>query len=311
MDEIKTYLNKIIESGNKVIVDEENQSIKIFQGVKLKEDSNDSKYEPFFKSIKASATEIEDLKKNYHYKKALFNPIERGIVLIDVVDFSKYDDKCQAAVLHILNDAINISLDRIRRSSIKSERIFEKIISTGDGYYIIFNEELNATFFRTAIYFMSDLINIQKRHFEKIGTDIKESEIVRIRISCTLNTVDFFRDVLGSGNCYGIGLNEASRILSCGRKKAERKQNIFFRLFTGMRRKTDKTDTCNTIFIDETLINQATNFLNCLEKISPSLMAKIMPFGELKDKHGKKRFVWWIRDVPVTTINLFSMDQFC
>jgi hypothetical protein len=111
------------------VVDEGNQVIKIINGVCIK----DSNYEIIGEEVEVSFTEIEDLQKNYQYSKALYNPIKRGIILIDAANYSKGDNLYQAAVLNILNTSIKNFIFLITQSQGRGKRVFEKIISTGDG----------------------------------------------------------------------------------------------------------------------------------------------------------------------------------
>ncbi|MEP7317666.1 MAG: hypothetical protein ABI921_02965 [Panacibacter sp.] len=273
-------LTRMVNYGKKIAeVDEGNQIVKFIEGVCL----TTSGHEILYSSIQVTPEQIKDLQESYRYSYALFKPTKCGVILIDVADYSIGDNLYQAAILNILNSAIQNSIRKIKIPP-NGKPLFRQIISTGDGYYIIFHEQINEKFFGAAITFISEFFKVQEMLFKKHEINADVNKMLHIRIACTLNDVDFFSNVIGGNNCFGTGLNEASRILSCGRKKV----------------KDDfDDDAFDTIFFDETLLEQATIYINKLNT-SPFLShIQLIELGTQKDKHGKERDIWWVKKIPL------------
>lgn len=149
-------------------------------------------------------------------------------------------------------------------------------------YRISFTDELK-TLIETSK-FQDDVL---KKFSEKHDSKNK----LHLRISCTLGETDFFYDISGNRNCYGIGLNEAARILFSGQNEILTKYS--------------NEDSLDSVFFDKTVLNQASSLIKSLTKNS-SYFPTIKDLGYIADKHDKKRQIWWLKDLPLDrTIDLY------
>ena len=290
MNDLIKNLNQIIDTGIKLYsVDEENQKIVIIGGLEITEEKTD---------VLISTHKInfdEELKafiQTDKFKNALFKPAYRGIILIDIAGFSKGNTLYQAAVLTIFNQVIKQSLDALKQFS--NGPIVEQIIPTGDGCYIVFNEGINEKFFRAILTINSEMNTMQNRILEKFSKDNKKCDKLHIRLGCTLNETDFFYDAAGNRNCYGTGMNEAARVLTYGQSEVETK-------YPG-------TNTFDSIFFDETIFPQAKPIIDLLKRIKRDI--EFIELGEVADKHGISRKIWWVKNLPRhLAFNLFSQQE--
>jgi hypothetical protein len=290
MSELVKNLNQIIDTGIKLYsVDEENQKIEIINGIEI----TDQKTDVLISSHKINFDEeLKTFIKTDKFQNALFKPAYRGILLIDITGYSKGDTLYQAAVLTIFNQVIKLSIDALKQFS--KGPIVEQIIPTGDGCYIVFNEGINEKFFRAILTINSEMNSIQNRILDKFLKDNKNYDKLHIRIGCTLHETDFFYDAAGNRNCYGVGMNEAARILSCGQKEAETR-------FPG-------ASTIDSLFFDETIYSQAKPLIELLQRIVKKV--ELVELGEVADKHGIKRKIWWLKNIPKNlAFNLFSPGE--
>ena len=268
----------LIESGTKIYkVDETNDKIQIIEGIVFTKDEPDiliSKYNIDF---------TDKLKKfivSERCQDAIFNPKKRGVILIDIVDYSKGNSLYFASLLTIFNTVLNhivLKLDNINK-------LVEQIIPTGDGCFLVFNETTNSSFFQIVLIIINEMNNYQdkilKKFYKKQNTDNK----LHIRISCTLGETDFFYDISGNRNCYGIALNEAARVLAAGQKE------ILINY--------PNENSLNTVFFDDTVLGQANSLIVKLHKNS-LYYPSIKNLGYIADKHMIKRQIWWLKDLPM------------
>ena len=290
MSEIVDQLKNIIENGIKIYsADEANQKLEIIGGLEITEQKTEvliSKHKIQFDD------ELKEFIKTESFRNAIFNPVKRGIILIDIAGYSKGDTLYQAAVLSTFNQVIKKSLDAIKEFS--NGKLIEQIIPTGDGCYIVFNEGINEKFFRALLTFNSEMNTIQNLILDRFSKDNKKCEKLRIRLGCTLNETDFFYDATGNRNCYGVGMNEAARILSYGQKESEN-------LYPG-------SNSFDTIFFDETIYPQAKPLIDLFKRIKKDI--ELVELGDVADKHGIKRKIWWLRNMPKhLAFNLFSEQE--
>lgn len=290
MSDLIKNLNQIIDTGIKLYsVDEENQKIEIIGGLEITEEKTDVLISAH--KIKFDE-ELKEFVKTDKFKNALFKPAYRGIILIDIAGFSKGDTLYQAAVLTIFNQVIKQSLDALKQFS--KGPIVEQIIPTGDGCYIVFNEGINEKFFRAILTINSEMNTMQNRILEKFSKDNKKCDKLHIRLGCTLNETDFFYDAAGNRNCYGTGMNEAARVLTYGQNEVETR-------YPG-------TNTFDSIFFDETIFSQAKPIIDLLKRIKRDI--EFIELGEVSDKHGMTRKIWWVKNLPRhLAFNLFSPQE--
>jgi hypothetical protein len=287
MNKLVKNLNDIIDSGIKIhSVDEESRKIEIIGGVEI----SGEKSEVLISSHQITFDEeLKAFTNSAKFRNALFSPLERGIILIDIAGYSKGNTLHQAAVLTIFNQVIKHTLDILKEYS--GRQLVEQVVPTGDGCYIVLNECINDKFFRALLTINSAMHTVQNKILERFSKDNRSCEKLRIRTGCTINETDFFYDAAGNRNCYGTGMNEAARILSYGQKTAES-------LNPG-------TGTYDTIFFDDSIYSQAKPIIDVMKKIKRDL--ELVDLGKVADKHGITRRIWWLRNMPrYLSFNLFS-----
>ena len=92
---------------------------------------------------------IEQYLKSDEIESIKYAPKERGLLLIDVVGYSKYDTLGQAAIISIFKQSLDSAL---LTAKIFSEiKVIEQIIPNGDGCYVVFSEQINDRFLRIVL----------------------------------------------------------------------------------------------------------------------------------------------------------------
>lgn len=228
-----------------------------------------------------NSSEIEQYLKSKEVESIIYAPKERGILLIDIVGYSKYDTFGQAAIISIFKQSLDLALSRVNMFS--KTNMTEQIIPTGDGCYVIFNEQINDRFFGVVLGVKCEIFNFQKRWLKKLKR-VDADNRIGIRMACEFGEVDFFIDGAGNRNCYGIGMNETKRILCCGKKEAEKKY--------------PSRITEGTVFIGKKVLDQANIMVDHMKNSLNVSNVEIIDLGELVDKHEEKRNVWWLTGLP-------------
>lgn len=209
-------------------------------------------------------------------KDAIYNPTPRGIALVDMVGYSRGSTAVQSFFLMVLKCAIKRS---VTFPVLKQEDV-ELIIPTGDGCYIVFNELSNDNFLMAVLRIFCEFKRVQNLMNQMSGCPTKENNETYLRIGCELGETDFFYDINDNKNCYGVGMNEAARILSCGQSALE----------------DEKVESRDSLFYGESVAPQAERIRHNYTAINKTL--EINDLGALPDKHGKTRKVWWMRNLP-------------
>jgi len=211
-------------------------------------------------------------------QEKLLRPQVRGIVLLDVVGYSRRDTRGQAAILTLLNDAIQSTLRHQNLFSVA--KTVEQIIPTGDGCYVVFHESLNDRFVRVVTGIRAGLFCKQFRMFKKTGHQGHFREKVQVTMACHLGEVDFFVDAAGNRNCYGTGMNDTARILDLGKRAAGQQ-------FAG-------SSTAGTVFVSRAALPQAMFVTENLNKLCGSDEANVTVLGTFVDKHGFDHQISWL-----------------
>jgi len=293
MDQGIDYLKHLIDRGSKVYKIEEKGNfiyVSVIRGVDL------SLTPPDVLVSKCKINKTNELDKFLLNESQSFTllPKDRGIILVDIAEYSRGNTLLQSAYLVSFQNALEEILS-IHEMYSKGNFI-EQIIPTGDGCYIVFHDSLNDRFFGVAFGIISSMHVTQNKLIKEFGRDHKSGNRIGIRVSCELGETDFFYDVSGNKNCFGIGMNEAARIQSCGHKQIEK---IY----------PAKSDL-NSIFFGENVLPQAEKLFKWLNSISPE--AKLENLGALPDKHGNNREVYWIYGFSqYTAVNLFNPAELC
>lgn len=260
-----------------------------------------------------NSIQIIEILSSQEFRPKQFQPRLRGIFLVDVVGYSKFDTMCQAGILSFFAEAIKSSTFAVNLFS--PENNIEQIIPTGDGCYIVFSESVNDRFFRMALSLRANFFTLQNRILSKR----KKPKIpvnIEIRIACCLGEVDLFIDSAGRQNCYGIGMNEAQRILTCGQNAISRSrysifertvkfinsilkkkmfQNKFQNLFSELK---SPDETIGSVFFDKSVHSQAVDIQSYLSRIGHK--SEITDLGNQKDKHNMFRRVYCMKGLPTS-----------
>ncbi len=231
---------------------------------------------------------LTNLDEHTYYK-----PRDRGVILIDVVGYSKYDTLAQNAILTTIKRAV---LEQLRPLfvGIPFNPILQ-IIPTGDGFYFVCDENINDRFHNIGFAIFSAMHVMQNRIIKESGRDLKSGNRIELRVGCYLGECDFFIDLAGNKNCYGIAMNEAARVLSYGQKEAERK-------FNGV-------DTSSSLFLSSKVFQQSKPLIDYMNK-DLNLQVQCDDLGLVADKHGIERKIWWIRNINrYSAFRIYSTEE--
>lgn len=236
--------------------------------------------------------ELEALLQEKDIQHRLYQPSKYGILLIDIVGYSKFPTIAQAALLAILQQTIESAKMGLAVGA--RGKIIEQIIPTGDGCYFIFDKSLTKRFLRFALALLSGLRIDQERLLEEAGIPINADDTINILVAGCIGELDFFTDLAGNRNCFGDGMNEAERILTCG--KAEL-----------LRLGRSQEEINNTVFIHENILEQA-RFIRFALSITTE--PAIYDLGILEDKHKKPRRVYWVNNFPEhVALTFYAWDE--
>ncbi len=271
-------IESFIKAGVKIIkVDKEKQEVSFVECVLVEE----GRTKPFYISI--PVPEKEQLKKilsGKKFKEATFNPVDRGILLLDVAGYSRHDTLYQASILSLFNQSIKQALKKIEASTGKN--CLEQLVPTGDGCFVIFNPCVNTYLLKVAYTLFSEMNKVQDQLIGKFSSEQSNCENMFLRIGCTIGETDFFFDPTGKRNCYGLGMNEAERILSLGQ--------------SGIHAKEDRSRSYDSFFLDKSLKKQAEELLKELELKDHH--PRLDDLGMMEDKHGISRNIFWLHNLP-------------
>lgn len=278
MKKSRNKIEEFIDSGVKIInIDADNQLVKFVECVVVE----NGRSKPFFTNIHVKEGEqFQKMLRSKRFKDSIFDPRDRGILLMDVAGYSKHDILYQASILSLFNQAIKHSLKRF--SSRLGSKCLEQIIPTGDGCYIIFNACMNDYFLKAAYTVFSEMNKVQNDLIGKYSNKPNACEKMFLRFGCTIDKTDFFIDPNGRRNCYGTGMNEAERILKLGQQRVEISDG--------------EKDTCDSFFIDRKLFDQAEELMSLLRKGGDAPV--LSDLGKVSDKHGHSRKIGWLHHLP-------------
>lgn len=205
-----------------------------------------------------------------------FTEEQKLIILIDMAGFSKTDNNQQV-------EAIYLFQGYLMRMKFISSHIQQKgipidcFIPTGDGCYIITKQPEP----KIAIDFLTTLIN----GFYEIQREKPETEKIYLRVSALFGSCVPFMDLTLHRNYLGSGMNEASRILSCGQQIFENKL-----IGNGMSFEDSKMHSRNCLYVGDTL-KQAVLQYGAEHNLS------VDQFAQVSDKHNMKRNITILENI--------------
>lgn len=200
--------------------------------------------------------------------------VSKLIILTDIVNFSMRDSKKQVQDIFIFQHFLKSKSFQNRLSFKKNIKI-ENFIPTGDGCYIIADEENP----EKALEFLVNMISEMKDFSKTLD------EPIHIRVSALIGKCYPFRDVANNLNYIGDGMNEAARILSGGQKSLEE----------DFIKKQDSNEDSKSLLQKANIYSQDSLFLgdslsSHIEKFSEQIERSIL-FKNVTDKHGLCRNV--------------------
>ena len=152
-------------------------------------------------------------------QQKLFRPSQRGIVLVDVAGYSKFDTRGQSGILTILYEGLQLA--KFSSDLFSRGPSIDQIVPTGDGCFIIFKPASSDRLLQSVFSIQSSFYCHQKGLLKMRGK--QHLNVLGIQLACHVGDVDFIIDSAGSRNAYGTGLNEAARILQYGPPALEKK----------------------------------------------------------------------------------------
>lgn len=132
------------------------------------------------------------------------NAIETDIVLIDIIDFSRLQMDEQLEIISYLSLTYKKMIRKmLKNSGMTMEKMLQRIIPTGDGFYCILHPDLRG---------FGPILGLSFIHFSDYIA--KEYPYFRgIRVAVHTGKVHRFEDILGNDNYVGDGLNECARYI--------------------------------------------------------------------------------------------------
>ena len=205
--------------------------------------------------------------KNVTNLAAEFKEVEKLIILIDIVGFSKDTTRNQVYKIYLFQRYLMAQLLGNKLSFSGKIRI-NHFVPTGDGCYIIAEKCPQELALSLLLQIISGFKNLQTEN----GISLS------LRASALIGKVVPFVDMAHHINFIGEGMNEASRILSGGQKELE---SHYLNEHPGVLYGDEKKYSRNSLFLGDSLASSIENYKEyCLN---------IFNYKDVPDKHGMKR----------------------
>ncbi|MEI8291962.1 MAG: hypothetical protein WCH99_21030 [Verrucomicrobiota bacterium] len=211
--------------------------------------------------------ELETYLASPEFQRKLFIPSKRGIVLVDVAGYSKYDTRGQSAILTMFYESLQLA--KFSNDLFSREPSIDQIVPTGDGCFIVFKPEVTNRIMHAIFSIHASFYCHQRRLLKNSGkADVED--LFGIRLACHVGDVDFIVDAAGNRNAYGTGLNETARILQYGREALK---------------KLEVKDPTSVAFYEKDLDSQAASLLNFFKGLTGN-ETTLVNLGTITAKHG-------------------------
>lgn len=134
------------------------------------------------------------------------SPLQAAVILFDIVDYSKLDDRDQYQAIHVLTESLRAHLDSLScQAELDANRILLGMLPTGDGLYLVVREEYAGYGLLLALSLRSLILDVQRQ----------VPQLIRgVRTAVHIGTVIPLDDINGARNFVGSGLNDCARC--CG-----------------------------------------------------------------------------------------------
>ncbi len=214
-------------------------------------------------------------------QQKLFRPSQRGIVLVDVAGYSKFDTRGQSGILTILYEGLQLA--KFSSDLFAHGPSIDQIVPTGDGCFIIFKPAASDRLLQSIFSIQSSFYCHQKGLLKMRGK--QHLDVLGIRLACHVGDVDFIIDSAGCRNAYGTGLNEAARILQYGPPALEKK--LGGELTTGV------------AFFSKALDAQARPIIDFFDRLpSRAGQVKFVDLGRVRGKHDLELELRCFTNIP-------------
>jgi len=214
----------------------------------------------------AKSPELDVFLASPEIQQKLFCPSKRGIILIDIAGYSKFDTKALSAILTMFYESLKVA--DFGQKMLSSGSKIDQIVPTGDGCFIVYDADVTDRILSAVFAIQSSFYCHQKKLLWKNKiSDVKD--VFGIRIACHIGEIDFITDSAGNRNAYGVGLNETARILQCGRATLN---------------KVHGEDPVAVVFFSSELDKQAENLIIYFPRIGNNEI-KHINLGKVKTKH--------------------------
>ena len=227
-----------------------------------------------------AAPEIEEYLGRPDFQRKLFRPSKRGIVLVDVAGYSRYDTLGQSAILTMFYDSLELA--EFSNDLFSGQPSIDQIVPTGDGCFIVFQPEVSEEVFKSVCSIHASFCSHQKRLLKKHRTAAK-GPVLGIRLACDIGEVDFIVDAAGNRNAYGTGLNETARLLQYGR--------------AALKKRIGGQDPVSVAFYGAELREQAES-LAAYFRTLPDVKVSSMDLGKVATKHDRELELRCLVDLP-------------
>jgi len=204
------------------------------------------------------------------------------IVLIDIINFSQLKSSQQLEIVSFLTKSYRKMIEKmLMNSHTPLSKFIIGFVSTGDGFYCILNPRLKG---------FGAILGLSFSHFaEHISQKYPYFEGIKIAVHT--GEVNEFRDILGSKNFIGDGLNDCARFLEV------------------------KSFTISTVMVSSDAYESLKKFLQLHKDFATLLTKRELKKSSthcFKDKHGKefKGCLIWLRNSGIINppdINLNSI----
>lgn len=226
------------------------------------------------------APEVESYLASEEFQRKLFAPSRRGILLVDVAGYSRFDTLGQSAILTMLYESLQLA--ELSNDLFSREPSIDQIVPTGDGCFIVFKPEVNDGVFKSVFSIHGSFCTHQKRLLKTVGTQA-ETLALGIRLACHLGEVDFIIDAAGNRNAYGTGLNETMRILQYGRAT--------------LKKRLGGRDPVSVAFYGPELQSQASKLTAYFQRL-PEVTVRLLELGSVTTKHNLPLDLCCVLDLP-------------
>ena len=232
--------------------------------------------------------EVDAYLDSAEFQRKLFQPSIRGIVLVDVAGYSRFDTRGQSAILTMFYESLQLA--ELSNDLFSREPSIDQIVPTGDGCFIVFKPEVNDGVFKSVFSIHASFCAYQKRLLKRFGAGAG-AEVLGIRLACHLGDVDFIVDSAGNRNAYGTGLNETARILHYGR--------------AALKKRLNGQDPVSVAFYGPDLHSQASALARYFQRL-PGVKVRMIDLENVTTKHNLPIVLRCITDLPTHILVPFN-----